>query len=204
VRRLVYSSSAAIYGDPVHLPIDEDHPKEPISPYGLSKLTGESYARLYYQFHGLETVSLRYFNVYGPRQDPKSPYAGVISIFVHRLLKGLPLTIDGDGLQARDFVSVRDVVRANLLAATGGEEVLGRAFNVGTGKSTTIDELAQIIAGEKGKISRGPPRPGDIRESVADLARSREILGYEPQISLEVGIQQFKEWYSTHGGSNSG
>ena len=196
VRRVVYSSSAAVYGDPIHLPIDEDHPQDPVSPYGLSKLTGESYARLYHQLYGLGTTSLRYFNVYGPRQDPKSPYAGVISIFVHRLLEDLPLIVDGDGLQARDFVSVKDVVQANLLAAGGGEEILGKAFNVGTGKSTAIAELAQIIAGEKGRISHGPPRPGDARESVADLALSRRTLGYEPRIPLEAGIRQFKEWHA--------
>jgi UDP-glucose 4-epimerase len=197
VRRVVFSSSAAIYGDPIRLPIDEGHPREPVSPYGLSKLAGESYARLYHQLYGLGAVSLRYFNVYGPRQDPESPYAGVISIFVHRLLEGLPLVVDGDGLQARDFVSVKDVVQANLLAASGGEEIPGRTFNVGTGTSTTIAQLAQTIVGEEGQISHGPPRPGDVRESVADLTLSRGTLGYQPRIPLEDGIRQFKEWYSS-------
>jgi len=186
--RVVFASSAAIYGEPTRLPIDESHPTEPQSPYGLEKLTADRYLQLYAELYGLETVPLRYFNVYGPRQTG-GDYAGVIAAFLEQARAGGPLTVHGDGTQTRDFVHVEDVVQANLLAGTTA--ATGTPFNVGTGDRVSIRELAETVRGlvdESIDIVHEQPRPGDIADSEADITRARERLGYEPTIELQTGL----------------
>jgi UDP-glucose 4-epimerase len=186
--RVVFASSAAIYGAPESIPIAEDDRKNPSSPYGLEKLSGDHYCRLYHDLYGLETVPLRYFNVYGPGQTG-GDYAGVINVFTDQAREGGPLTVDGDGKQYRDFVHVDDIVQANVLAAT--TDAVGRAYNVGTGERTTIRELAEAIRDRidpDADITHTDPRPGDIRESLPDISRAREELGYEPTLSLGEGV----------------
>ena len=176
VQRVVMASSAAVYGEDPELPKRETMLPSPISPYGLEKLASEHYLAIWTKLFGLETVALRYFNVFGPRQDPSSAYSGVISIFVDRILRGEPLTIFGDGEQFRDFVYVANVVEANLLAATR-PQASGRVYNVGCGQRTSLNELAAIlgrICGRDVKARHAEPRAGDIRESLADIgARAR-------------------------------
>ena len=190
--RIVFASSAAIYGEPEYTPIDEGHPKNPTSPYGLEKLAADHYCRLYHELFGVEAVTLRYFNVYGPRQQA-GDYSGVISIFREQALKDEPITIEGDGTQTRDFVHVDDVVQANILAATH-EEAPGKAFNVGTGTEITIRELAETIkevTDSDSEIVHVEPREGDIDESIADVTRARETLGYEPKYDIHDGIKAY-------------
>jgi nucleoside-diphosphate-sugar epimerase len=197
VRRVVFASSCAVYGDLPQLPKKEYMDTKPLSPYAASKLNGETYARLYGDLYGLETVCLRYFNVYGPRQDPSSPYSGVISIFMDSAVRGERPTIYGDGEQFRDFVYVADVVQANLLAAQG-DNISGVTINVGTGKSVTINSLWKNIAelaGLQGEPKRADFRSGDIRQSVAEISRARELLAYQPRYSLEEGLHFTWEWY---------
>ena len=197
VRRVVFASSCAVYGDLPHLPKKETMETRPLSPYAASKLHGETYAYLYSDLYGIETVCLRYFNVYGPKQDPTSPYSGVISIFLDRALQGELPTIFGNGEQFRDFVYVADVVQANLLAAYR-ENITGAVINIGTGSSVTINSLWESIsqfAGVEGEPERAEERPGDIRESVADISLARELLTYEPHYSLEEGLELTWEWY---------
>lgn len=190
VRRLVLSSTCAIYGDEPTLPKTETMPPQPQSPYAISKLAAEQYCQLFTTAFGLETVALRYFNVFGPRQDPASPYSGVISIFVERLSQGLPVTIFGSGEQTRDFVFVSDVVRANLLAAQA-PEAAGQLFNVGTGRATTINQLFAALS-QKLHYDRPPlyhpSRPGDVLHSYADAGRAAALLGWQPQIDFETGL----------------
>ncbi|WP_458206773.1 NAD-dependent epimerase/dehydratase family protein [Haladaptatus sp. NG-SE-30] len=187
--RVVLASSCAIYGQPTDVPISEDEPFSPSSPYGLQKSALDHYAHLYEELYGLETVALRYFNIYGPRQS-SGDYSGVISIFKRQATNDEPITVDGDGKQTRDFVHIDDVVRANLLAAT--TDHVGEAYNVGTGESVTINELAETIrdvSGSSSEIVHTDPRPGDIQESEADISKARKNLGYEPTISLHEGLQ---------------
>lgn len=187
---VVLASSAAIYGRPEHLPIAETHRTSPQSPYGLEKLTVDHYARLYHEQYGLETVALRYFNVYGPGQS-NGQYAGVITTFRDQANLGESLTIEGDGSQTRDFVHVWDVVRANLLAATS-DAATGRAFNIGTGRGTDIRSLAEIVrrlVDTDAGTTHVEARAGDIDRSVADISRARSVLGYEPRIGLETGLR---------------
>ena len=197
VRRVVFASSCAVYGDLPQLPKMEEMEIKPLSPYAASKLHGETYARLYRDLYGLETVCLRYFNVYGPRQDPGSPYSGVISIFMDKAARGEKVTIHGDGEQCRDFVYVADVVQANLLAAQR-QDISGLTINIGTGKSATVNNLWKNIselAGVQGEPERANFRPGDIRQSVADISRARKLLDFEPGYSLEEGLKLTWEWY---------
>ncbi|MCG6980829.1 MAG: SDR family oxidoreductase, partial [Deltaproteobacteria bacterium] len=197
VRRVVFASSCAVYGDLPQLPKREDMDTKLLSPYAASKLHGESYARLYAEIYGLETVCLRYFNVYGPRQDPSSPYSGVISIFMDKGARSEKVTIYGDGEQCRDFIYVDDVVRANILAAQG-KNISGVTINVGTGKAATVNDLWKNIAelaGVKGEPERADSRPGDIRQSVAEISRAQELLGFEPTSSLQEGLKLTWEWY---------
>lgn len=196
-RRVVYASSAAVYGTEAPVPATERTPLLPSSPYGSQKRYNEETARLEYELHGLETVGLRYFNIYGPRQDPASPYSGVLSIFIDRLTRRAPVQIYGDGLQSRDFVFVRDVARANLcaLTATAG---FGGAYNVGTGRQTSVLEAYHAIARELGVASapeHGPARPGDIRHSLADAALIQDRLGWRHEVPFEEGIAQTIAWY---------
>lgn len=191
--RLVLASSCAIYGQPDAVPIPESAPLGPTSPYGLEKLTVDHYARLYRDLYGLETVALRYFNVYGPRQAA-GDYSGVISIFLDRASRGEPLTVHGDGSQTRDFVHVSDVVRANLLAAT--TDRVGEAFNVGTGRETSVLELAETIrdlVDAESDIVHTDPREGDIDRSRADTTRARDRLGFEAEVGLREGLTTLLE-----------
>ena len=192
VRRVVFASSAAIYGEEPTLPKVESMVPLPISPYGVEKLTSEHYLRTFSHLYGLETVALRYFNVFGTRQDPSSPYSGVISVFVKRLLAGEPVIIYGDGNQSRDFVNVADVVQANILAAMTSH-VSGRVYNVARGERTTLSDLAEVLGlamGSKVPPSRTTERPGDIRHSLADISLIRKELGYAPVVSLADGLAQ--------------
>jgi len=192
IKRLVLASSCVIYGEAKNLPISEEEPPRPKSPYGVSKMASEAYWILAHELYGLKTVALRYFNVYGPRQRP-GEYGGVISSFISRVLKGLPPIIYGDGEQTRDFVHVGDVVKANLLAASK-PRVIGEALNIASGHEVSINELARLVlrlAGLEGlRPEHGPPRPGDIRRSWADISKARRMLGYEPEVSLEEGIRE--------------
>ena len=185
--RVVLASSAAIYGPPQTLPIAEDHPKRPTTPYGVDKLAADRYASVYADRYGLPTVALRYFNVYGSGDASADP--GVVAAFLDRVRAGDPIRIHGDGEQTRDFVHVADVVRANLLAA--GTDAVGTAFNVGTGTATSIADLADVLRREADSavtIERTESRTGDIEHSCADLSRARDRLGFEPRVSLADGI----------------
>ncbi|AXR81217.1 NAD-dependent epimerase/dehydratase family protein [Natrarchaeobaculum sulfurireducens] len=188
--RAVLASSAAIYGDPETVPIPESAPKQPQSPYGLEKLTVDHYARLYHDLYGLETVALRYFNVYGPGQRG-GDYSGVIDVFLEQARRNEPITVHGAGTQTRDFVHVDDVVEANCLAAT--TDRVGKAYNVATGDAVSVRELAELIrkvTGSDSEIVHTDPREGDVERSRADLSNVRERLGYEPSISLEEGLRE--------------
>jgi UDP-glucose 4-epimerase len=201
-RRVVFASSAAIYGADPTLPKHEGMLPAPISPYGVEKITGEHYLATWSKLFGVETVALRYFNVFGPRQDPKSAYSGVISIFVDRILAGKPITFFGDGSQTRDFVYVTNVVDANLLAATT-PGVSGRVFNVACGRSITLLELGSLIerAAEK-TVARAfaEARAGDIVDSLADIARARKELGYEPKVDVETGLRNLVAYVASSSG----
>jgi UDP-glucose 4-epimerase len=190
--RVVLASSCAIYGDAGPLPAREDAVPRPASPYAVQKAAAELYAGVYTRLHGLATVALRYFNVYGPRQRPDSEYAAVIPRFVAACLEGKPPSIFGDGGQTRDFVSVDDAVRANLLAATR-QEAIGGVFNVASGVETSIADLAARICEATGVLedpSYSPARPGDVRRSVADPEAARERLGFEPEVALTEGLRR--------------
>jgi UDP-glucose 4-epimerase len=192
VRRVVFASSAAVYGEDPALPKRETMLPAPISPYGIEKLGSEHYLAAWTRLFGLECVALRYFNVFGPRQDPSSAYSGVISVFVDRMLRGETPTIFGDGEQFRDFVYVDDVVAMNLLAATR-PEAAGRVYNVGRGAKTSLNELVAALArvvGRQVTPKHAAPRAGDIRESLADVTRARTELGYDPKVDVEEGLRR--------------
>jgi nucleoside-diphosphate-sugar epimerase len=198
VKRFVQASSASVYGDAKTLPLSEDLPTKPISPYAVSELTAENYAKVFYSTYGLETVCLRYFNVYGPRQT-FSVYSGVITIFVNQLLRNQQPIIFGDGKQTRDFVYVEDVVDANMLALTT-KEAKDEVFNIATGVNSTINKLVWYLQETMNKKHLKPihkhSRPGDIRHSYASIEKARKILGYEPKFSLKKGLTKLVEWYS--------
>lgn len=189
VKRVVFASSAAVYGEDPELPAHEGQRPAPVSPYGLEKLAGEHYLHIFQKLYGLQTVALRYFNVFGPRQDPSSPYSGVISIFVDRLLAGEAPTIFGDGEQSRDFVFVDNVVQATLLA--GLHSSASGLYNIGCGQSTSLKALYTLLSGLCGATAparTGPARVGDIRHSLADITRATAELGYSPAISVKQGL----------------
>lgn len=197
--RVVFASSSSIYGSAAELPKHEGLTPLPISPYAVSKLAGESYCRSFYQVYGLETVALRYFNVFGPRQDPQSEYAAVIPRFIWAYRHGEPPVIFGDGEQSRDFTYVENVVRANL-AALEVKAIGGRVYNIACGDRITLNELAESLRREIGcetEPVHGPDRPGDVRHSMADISRARAELGYEPVVSLEEGVRVTVEHYVT-------
>ncbi len=194
--KFVFSSSAAVYGDSPELPKTEAMAPEPVSPYGAQKLAGEAYVRAYAASFGMEACSLRYFNVYGPRQDPTSPYSGVITKFLRSALAGEDLTIFGDGSQTRDFVYVQDVVEANILAMRA--RTCGEAFNVGTGASVDIERLAGEIAQEAGQgsiVRHAAPRAGDIEHSRCDPSRAARDLGFRAKVGIEEGIARTLEYF---------
>ena len=197
VKRVVLSSSSAVYGDDPNLPKHENMVVKPLSPYAAQKLTGEYYARLYNDLYGLETCCLRYFNVYGPRQDPTSPYSGIISIFMSKAVSQTSPKIYGDGNQYRDFIFVKDAIRANLLAA-GTYGANKEIFNIGTGKYVTINKLWEMtcdLSGLNIKSEYKPPRDGDIVESVASIDHATTILGFNPEYSFEEGLKITFDWY---------
>jgi UDP-glucose 4-epimerase len=192
VRRVVFASSSSIYGNQASLPLLESMAPDPISPYGVAKLAAERYCVSFSRVYSFETVVLRYFNVFGPRQDPRSQYAAVVPLFITAIAAGDPVTIFDDGEQSRDFTYVDNVVEANLLAAEA-EGASGRIFNVSAGAPTTVNELADTIGRLLGKeVSRKyePPRAGDLRNSWADVSEARELLGFEPRSGLEDGLRR--------------
>jgi nucleoside-diphosphate-sugar epimerase len=202
VKRVVFAGSSSVYGETPTLPKHEIIPPVPISPYGLSKLMGEMYGQVFYRVYGLEFVSLRYFNVFGPRQDPGSPYSGVLSLFNSALLKGTSLTVYGDGEQSRDFTFVANVVQANLLACCA-REAAGLAINVGTGNRYTLNQtlaLLERITGRPALAKYAPPRDGDIRDSQADITRASEVLGYHPHVGFQEGLGRTWEWFLQESG----
>jgi UDP-glucose 4-epimerase len=197
VRRLVFASSSAVYGDDPRLPKREEMAPKPLTPYAVQKLAVEHHACVYSGLFGLPAVSLRFFNVFGPKQDPTSPYSGVISIFLTRALAGEAAVIYGDGRQSRDFVFVDDVVQA-LLAAAQSASAPGRVFNIGTGRAVTINALWEIVAalcGASAQPVHAPPRPGDISQSMSAIDVARAELGFTPRVSVEEGLQTTMAWY---------
>ncbi|HEU4594750.1 MAG TPA: SDR family oxidoreductase, partial [Pyrinomonadaceae bacterium] len=199
VRRLIYAASSSAYGDQPTLPKHEEMPPQPLSPYAAAKLVGEYYCQVWTRTYNFETVCLRYFNVFGPRQDPSSPYSGVISRFISALLGGERPVIFGDGEQSRDFTYVSNVVDANLRAAETVSGV-GHVINVANGERTTLNELLETLKSITGKTEVEPEyrefRVGDVMHSLADITRAREHLGYEPQVGLEEGLKKTIEWWS--------
>ena len=199
VLRFVYASSSSAYGDSPALPKVETMTPAPLSPYAVSKLTGEYYCRIFHSLYGLETVSLRYFNVFGPRQDPNSQYAAVIPNFIAAAISGKPPTIHGDGLQSRDFTYIENAVEANLKACEAPSSAAGRAFNIACGTKTTLLDVIRVLEGAMGKSIRpihGPPRQGDVKNSLADIGEARQYLGYEPRIDLEEGLRRTLAWFA--------
>jgi len=197
VKRVVFAGSSSVYGETPTLPKREDMPAAPISPYGLSKLAGEIYGQVFQRCYGLEFVSLRYFNVFGPRQDPGSPYSGVLSLFNAALLNGTQPTVYGDGEQSRDFTYVGNAVEANLLACEA-KRAAGLAINIGTGSRYTLNQtlsLLEKITGRPAKAKYGPPREGDIHDSQADISRAKDVLGYNPRFEFEEGLKNTWEWF---------
>jgi len=199
VKRFVFASSSSVYGDTPVLPKVESIPPNPLSPYAVSKLTGEHFCRVFFRAYGLPTVALRYFNIYGPRQDPESQYAAVIPRFISALKAGKPVTIYGDGKQSRDFTFIEDCVRANLLACRSRYAV-GEAMNIAYGDRTTINALFTEIA-RLLKISAKPeyvpPRPGDVKHSLADLHRAETLLGYRPKVDIKAGLKRVVTAFSS-------
>ena len=197
VKRLVYAGSSSAYGDTPTLPKREDMPTNPLSPYALQKLVGEQYLQLFTRLYGLETVTIRYFNVFGPRQDPSSAYSGVISLFATRMLEGRAPTIQGDGGQTRDFTYVANVVDGVLRACTA-PRASGEVINVAVGGRISINDLCTTMAtvlGSNASPEHTPSRAGDVRDSQADITKAREILGYQPIVSFEEGLRRTLEWY---------
>jgi len=198
-RKVIYSSTGgALYGDPLNLPVDESHPIQATSPYGVSKRVGEMYIEFVARTTGIDYTVLRYANAYGPRQDPYGE-AGVVAIFTGRMLTGQPCTIDGDGEQQKDYLYVADIARANVLAL---DKASGVAMNIGTGRGTSVNQIFRALQAATGSTvlpEFGPPRPGDVRNIWLDSSRARELLGWEPQVALEDGIQATVDWFRTQG-----
>jgi nucleoside-diphosphate-sugar epimerase len=199
VRRVVYAGSSSVYGDTPTLPKTEEMLPNPISPYAVAKLAGEHYLRAFFRVYGLETVTLRYFNVFGPHQDPTSHYSGVLAIFCRKMLAGERPTIYGDGGQSRDFTYIDNVVHANLLAAAApAEKVAGQMMNLATGTRITLNETFEILrelTGYHGKPAYAEGRAGDIRDSLADIALAEDLLGYQPIVDFREGLRRTVEWY---------
>ena len=197
VKRVVSASSSAVYGVRGTLPRSEDQPPQPLSPYAASKLATEYYCAVYHRLHGLETVSMRYFNVFGPRQDPTSQYAAVVPSFVENLLNGRSPTIYGDGEQSRDFTYVDNVVAANLSAARA-PDAAGAVLNIACGERFSVNQLLsslKAILGSQVEARYVEARPGDVRHSQASIEQARKLIGYEPQVSLEEGLRRTVDWF---------
>ena len=199
VKRVIYAASSSAYGDTPTLPKQEAMSPDPISPYAVAKLASEHYMVSFYRCYGLETVSLRYFNIFGPRQDPSSPYSGVLAKFITQMLRGEQPTINGDGEQSRDFTYIDNAVSANLLACKApAEKAAGKVFNVATGRRVTLNEtfkLLQPLTAYKGQPNYGPDRGGDIKHSLADISKAESALGYKPAVDFEEGLRRTVEWY---------
>jgi UDP-glucose 4-epimerase len=200
VKRVVYAASSSAYGETPTLPKTESMQPVPISPYGVAKYVGELYGQTFGRCYGLENVSLRYFNIFGPRQDPGSPYSGVLSRFAAAVLDDTQPLIYGDGEQTRDFTFVENAVQANLLAFEA-PSASGNVYNVGTGFAISLNKIVELLRGISGKKiepKHDPPREGDIRDSLADIRRAKEDLGYEPAVMFEEGLRRTFEWYQTN------
>jgi UDP-N-acetylglucosamine/UDP-N-acetyl-alpha-D-glucosaminouronate 4-epimerase len=200
VKRVVFAASSSAYGETPTLPKTEAMQPQPISPYGVSKYAGELYAQTFGRCYGLENVSVRYFNIFGPRQDSDSPYSGVLSRFATAFLVEEPPIVYGDGEQTRDFTYVDNAVQANLLACEA-PSAAGGVFNIGTGGRISLNQTLEYfrrISGKKLEARYEPPREGDIRDSQADIAKAREVLGYEPTVGFEEGLERTFEWYRLH------
>jgi UDP-N-acetylglucosamine/UDP-N-acetylgalactosamine 4-epimerase len=199
IRRVVYAASSSTYGDHPALPKTEDTIGNPLSPYAVTKYVNELYARVYGQVYGLETIGLRYFNVFGPRQNPGGAYAAVIPLFINAVLNNEPPVINGDGETSRDFTFIANAVQANEQALfTEHKEAVGQVFNIAFGQRTTLNELFETIkeiAGSDLAPKYGPERPGDVRHSLADISRGRAVLGYDPRVPLREGLKTTFEWY---------
>jgi UDP-glucose 4-epimerase len=199
VRRVMYAASSSVYGDTPTLPKHEEMTPNPISPYAVAKLASEYYMVSFYRCYGLETVSLRYFNIFGPRQDPTSPYSGVLAKFITQMLRGEQPTIFGDGSQSRDFNYIDNAVSANLLAAQApAADVAGRVFNVATGTRVDLNETFErlkTLTGYSGKVKHGPEREGDIKHSLADISRAEKQFSYKPKVNFADGLKSTVEWY---------
>ena len=199
VKRVIYAASSSAYGDTPTLPKHEDMKPDPISPYAVAKLASEHYMTSFYSCYGLETVSLRYFNIFGPRQDPSSPYSGVLAKFTTQMLAGRQPTIFGDGEQSRDFTYIDNAVEANLRACQApASAVAGRVFNVATGRRITLNETFQLLrelTGYSGPPAYAPERGGDIKHSLADISQAEKCLGYRPSVNFEEGLRRTVEWY---------
>jgi UDP-glucose 4-epimerase len=199
VKRVLFAGSSSVYGNSPTLPKNEEMPPRPISPYAVSKLAGEAYMQSFWQVYGLETVVLRYFNVFGPNQDPTSMYSGVLARFTSRMLAGENVTIFGDGEQSRDFTFIENVVRGNLLAAEAdAAKVAGGVFNVATGSRIDLNETANLLrelTGFKGEVAHGPERSGDVKHSLAAITRAHEAFGYTPVVDFKEGLRRTVEWY---------
>lgn len=202
VRRVIYAGSSSAYGDTPTLPKHEAMTPNPISPYAVAKLAGEHYMQVFARVYGMETVVLRYFNVFGPYQDPTSHYSGVLAVFCRRMLAGEQPAICGDGEQSRDFTYVDNVVHSNLLAADApAEKVTGQVMNTATGQRTTLNETFRILCeltGYKGQPAFAPPRAGDIRDSLADIARAEDLLGYRAIVGFREGLRRTVDWYRSN------
>ena len=201
VKRVIYAASSSAYGNTPTLPKREDMIPDPISPYAVAKLAGEHYMRSFFRCYGLETVSLRYFNIFGPRQDPTSPYSGVMAKFITQMLRGESPTIFGDGTQSRDFTYVENAVQANLLAcAAPAEKVVGQTFNVATAWRTDLNAMfavLQELTGSRAPVIYAPERAGDVKHSLADLSKIKAALGYEPRVGFGEGLRLTVDWYRT-------
>jgi UDP-glucose 4-epimerase len=199
VRRVVYAASSSAYGDTPTLPKHEEMLPNPISPYAVAKLACEYYMRSFYRVYGLETVALRYFNVFGPYQDPTSQYSGVLAVFCRKMLAGEAPTIYGDGETSRDFTFIQNTVDGNLLAASAPAElVAGQVMNVATGVRITLNEVVEVlrgITGYSGRVEYAPERAGDIKHSLADISLATKLLGYSPSVSFQAGLEQTVSWY---------
>ena len=209
VKRLIYASSSSAYGDPISTTMADDKPvpkvesqtPNPQSPYAISKLTGEYYCHVFYKIFGLETISLRYFNVFGKRQDANSAYAAVIPKFVKSLLSNQPPTIYGDGEQSRDFTHIDNVVQANLKACHTIQDALGKTINAACGVRTSVNQLyfkLCEIMGKNIKPLYSPPRAGDVKHSLADISRAKNLLSYDPRVDIITGLRKFVEWYANN------
>jgi UDP-glucose 4-epimerase len=201
VRRVVYAGSSSVYGNTPTLPKQEQMQPSPISPYAVTKLAGELYMQSFTRVYGLETVVIRYFNVFGPYQDPTSHYSGILAIFTMKMLAGEIPTIYGDGEQSRDFTFIQNVVHGNLLASEApAERVSGKVFNVATGNRVTLNQTVEILrraTGYTGEVRYAAERSGDVKHSLADISRAKESFGYEPLVNFNEGIERTVAWYKT-------